>query len=190
MIKFFLNIFISLLVFSSNSYSEGKYISKFVTQESERDHGGLDEVYLLGSYVVWQGEDSSGDNQVYLFKGSGDKIEITKPDGSSFSSANLSHAADNYIAIGSYLYDIEAETTAQPSYEGSYSQNHTISASNVFYSAFNPISSKHEFYKYDIYTDLHEKLSLDSSDYAISSSSGRAHYNGKVVWREELSDGS
>ena len=190
MIKVLLNIFISLLIFSINSYSEGKYISKFITQESERDHGGLDEVYLLGSYVVWQGEDSSGDNQVYLFKGSGDKIEITKPDGSSFSSANLSHAADNYIAIGSYLFDIEAETTAKPSYEGSYSQNHTISASNVFYSAFNPISSKHEFYKYDIYTDLHEKLSLDSSDYAISSSSGRAHYNGKVVWREELSDGS
>ena len=68
MIKVFFNIFVSLLVFSCNSYSDGKYISKFVTQESERDHGGLDEVYLLGSYVVWQGEDSSGDNQVYLLK--------------------------------------------------------------------------------------------------------------------------
>ena len=183
---FFTITIVSILIFNT-SFGTGKYISKFITQESTQEHGGLDDVYLLGSYVVWQGEDSSGDNQVYLYKGSGDRIEIPKPDGSSFSGASLSHAADNFITLGTYLYDIAAEVTTQPSYEGSYSSSHTISSSNVFYSAYNASTSKHEFYKYDVHTDSHEKLSLSASDNSISDSYGRDHNDGKVVWREEIS---
>ena len=179
-----------------HTVAEARYISKFVTQDDTREHGGDGDVFLLGSSVVWQGEDASGDAQVYYYTGSGAYIEITQADGSSFSKAYIDDAAGHYVTLrgyngtwGRYLYDLHSGLISEPAYEGSYSQNATLSGSNVFYSAYDDVAEKHNFYKYDIALNTHELIGIEGADYVISADYGRDHYEGRVLWREELADG-
>ena len=196
--KIIIRFLILLIIFqlsASVALAEGRYLSRFVTQDDTREHGGNDNVILIGSYVVWEGEDTSNDSQVYINKGSSINTEILRPDGFNFNKAFLMDANDDFIVVraqvGSsyshYLYDINLETTTEPAFEG-VDANHTLSNSNIFYSVSD--SGVHRMYKYDIGTGVNEEISISSGSQFQISELPRAHYEGRVFWREYDNSGS
>ncbi len=166
-------ILIACFSIQSLSFSEGRYLKRWVTLDDSTRHGGPDHNFVTGSTVVWEGcEDGKTStnikyHRVFYRKGSGSIEEIPPPVSSGYSNfAKMTIVAVRGIHVitkaafsdsGSfnhYLFDLDTEQTVELPSGTVYA---ALSDTHVFCQIFS--SGYYELHKYEIGSGLSEKIS-------------------------------
>ena len=168
-------LFILIACFSIQclSFSEGRYLKRWVTLDDSTRHGGPDHNFVTGSTVVWEGcEDGKTStnikyHRVFYRKGSGSIEEIPPPASSGYSNfAKMMIVSVRGIHVitkaafsdsGSfnyYLFDLDTEQTVELPSGTAYA---ALSDTHVFCQIYS--SGYYELHKYEIGSGLSEKIS-------------------------------